>query len=134
MPLDTAACQEHAAHIAAQGRSSSRASGMSVKALAVCGRPISGVAAIIVFWPLPRTVTAASDTGDGALSTATQAEGSCFIVITSRAFGASGFLFGRQGSSVNHQASDLSQPSPAATSAWPLQPTEPGWHPIRTCI
>ena len=77
-------------------------------------------------------VTAASDTGAGASSTARHAFGRLAIVIRSRALGASGFLLGRHGSSVNHQASDLSQPSPAAVSACSLQPGEPGWQPMRT--
>ncbi len=51
--------------------------------------------------------------------------------ITSRAFGASGFWLGRHGSSVNHQASDLSQPSPGVVAACALQPVEPGWQPMR---
>jgi hypothetical protein len=45
--------------------------------------------------------------------------------------GASGFLFGRHGSSVNHQASDLSQPVPLPVPACGLQPVEPGWQPMR---
>ena len=72
----------------------------------------SRVVAAATAVPLPPMVTAISDSGDGMASTALHSLGRLFIVITSRAFGASGFLLGRQGSSVNHQASDLPQPSP----------------------
>ena len=81
--------------------------------------------------PLPPTVTAISEAGDGAASTARHALGRLAMVIRSRAFGASGFLLGRQGSAVNHQASDLSQPSLAGTPDWRLHPGEPGWQPMR---
>ena len=54
------------------------------------------------------------------------------MVIRSRALGASGSLLGRHGSSVNHQASDLSQPSPGLVAACLLQSGEPGWQPMRT--
>ena len=65
-------------------------------------------------WP---SVTAISDGGDGMARTAAHSLGRLFIFITSRALGASGSLFGRHGSSVNHHARDLSQPSPAGGAA-----------------
>ena len=94
------------------------------------GTPPSGAAAIAS--PSAPTVTAISDAGAGAASTARHWLGKLAMVIRSRAFGASGFLLGRHGSGVNHQASDLSQPSPGGVGACGLQLEDPGWQPMRT--
>ena len=84
--------------------------------------------------PSPRKVASLSLT-EVACSTAEHAFGRSDS-ITGRGF-AGGFAFGSffggaQGSLVNHQASDLSQPSPAGTEACGLQPLAPCGHLIRT--
>ena len=106
-----------------------RSSGVGAKALAIDG--CADIEAIIGLEPSPPMVTAASETGAGAFRTALHAAGSAETRITSRA--RTGVLSeGRHGSSVNHQASDLSQPSPDGVASCVLQPDDPAGQPIRT--
>ncbi len=107
---------------------------LAVTGSAAEGSIVAGVAdgaTVATAVPLPPMVTAISDSGSGAASTARHSYGRLAIVIRSRALGASGFLLGRQGSSVNHQASDSSQPSLLGVASCRLQPVEPGWQPMR---
>src|SRR5688572_8632719 len=107
---------------------------LAVTGIAADGSTIAGAsgATAATAVPLPPMVTAISDSGSGAASTARHSLGRLAIVIRSRALGASGFLLGRQGSSVNHQASDSSQPSLLGVACCRLQPVEPSWQPMRT--